>query len=135
MPGVRFNFFQDRDEKNIREIDVAISVESKGVSKLIAIECKKTLSDKEIQNTNKKIREKVIESGNNVFDAFVHIGCFSNDVDFDKIFEGTKLKYKHNILKSSEKYLDSPFYAFDVSSREDYENKLAYVIKDIFENW
>ena len=114
---------------------MAISVESKGVSKLIAIECKKTLSDKEIQNTNKKIREKVIESGNNVFDAFVHIGCFSNDVDFDKIFEGTKLKYKHNILKSSEKYLDSPFYAFDVSSREDDENKLAYVIKDIFENW
>ena len=88
-----------------------------------------------LKNTNKKIREKVIESGNNVFDAFVHIGCFSNDVDFDKIFEGTKLKYKHNILKSSEKYLDSPFYAFDVSSREDYENKLAYVIKDIFENW
>lgn len=100
----------------------------------ISIYCvRSTLSS--IQNTNKKIREKVIESGNNVFDAFVHIGCFSNDVDFDKIFEGTKLKYKHNILKSSEKYLDSPFYAFDVSSREDYENKLAYVIKDIFENW
>lgn len=59
MPGNRFNFFRDGDRSNIREIDVVINVENRGISKLIAIECKKTLSDKEIQTTNKKCREKI----------------------------------------------------------------------------
>lgn len=60
---------------------------------------KKTLSSKEIQTMNKKCREKVINSGNNVFDAFIHIGCFKGDVDFDKKIEGTKKKYKQSILE------------------------------------
>lgn len=41
MPGNRFNFFRDGDRSNIREIDVVINVENRGISKLIAIECKK----------------------------------------------------------------------------------------------
>ena len=48
---------------------------------------------------NKKCREKVINSGNNVFDAFIHIGCFKGDVDFDKKIEGTKKTYKQSILE------------------------------------
>ena len=110
-------------------------MEIQGISKLIAIECKKTLSDKEIQITNKKCREKIINSGNNLFDAFIHIGCFSNEVNFEKNFQGTQLKYKQGIIGGSDGILDVPFYAFDISSIEDYEKKLKYVIKDIFKNW
>ena len=135
MSGNRFNFFANEDQKNEREIDVIVNVEIQGISKLIAIECKKTLSDKEIQITNKKCREKIINSGNNLFDAFIHIGCFSNEVNFEKNFQGTQLKYKQGIIGGSDGILDVPFYAFDISSIEDYEKKLKYVIKDIFKNW
>lgn len=135
MSGNRFNFFANEDQKNEREIDVIVNVEIQGISKLIAIECKKTLSDKEIQITNKKCREKIINSGNNLFDAFIHIGCFSNEVNFEKNFQGTQLKYKQGIIGGSDGILDVPFYTFDISSIEDYEKKLKYVIKDIFKNW
>ncbi len=135
MPGNRFNFFRDGDRSNIREIDVAINVENRGISKLIAIECKKTLSDKEIQTTNKKCREKLIDSGNNVFDAFIHVGCFSNEIIFEKTFEGTESNYKQGIINGSNENLDAPFYVFDILSKEDYEKKLFYTIRDIFINW
>ncbi len=135
MPGNRFNFFRDGDRSNIREIDVVINVENRGISKLIAIECKKTLSGKEIQTTNKKCREKLIDSGNNVFDAFIHVGCFSNEIIFEKTFEGTELNYKQGIINGSNENLDAPFYVFDILSKEDYEKKLFYTIRDIFINW
>ena len=104
-------------------------------SALIAIECKKTLSSKEIQTTNKKCREKVINSGNNVFDAFIHIGCFKGDVEFDKKIEGTREKYKQSILEGIDGNLDVPYYAFVIKSIKDYEIKLDYVLTDVLKNW
>ncbi len=135
LPGKKFNFFADENNDNIREIDVVLGVEKESCLKLIAIECKKTLSNKEIQSTNKKCREKVINSGNNVFDAFIHIGCFKGDVDFDKKIEGTRDKYKQAILEGTEGNLDVPYYAFVIKSIEDYEKKLGYVLTDVFKNW
>lgn len=135
LPGKKFNFFADENDDNIREIDVVLGVEKESCLKLIAIECKKTLSNKEIQSTNKKCREKVINSGNNVFDAFIHIGCFNGDVDFDKKIEGTRDKYKHAILEGAKGNLDVPYYAFVIKSIEDYERKLGYVLTDVFKNW
>jgi hypothetical protein len=133
--GKKFNFFADENEHNIREIDVVLGVEKESCLKLIAIECKKTLSSKEIQTTNKKCREKVINSGNNVFDAFIHIGCFKGDVDFDKKIEGTSEKYKQSILEGIDGNLDIPYYAFVIKSIENYEMKLSYVLSDVFKNW
>ena len=135
LPGKKFNFFADENEDNIREIDVVLGVEKESCLKLIAIECKKTLSSKEIQTTNKKCREKVINSGNNVFDAFIHIGCFKGNVDFDKKIEGTREKYKQSILEGIDGNLDVPYYAFVIKSIEDYEMKLGYVLTDVFKNW
>ncbi len=131
----KFNFFGDGVEDNIREIDAIMEIEKAGIVKLIAIECKKTLSAKEIQTTNKKCREKVINSGNNVFDAFIHIGCFIGDVEFEKKIEGTRAKYKQSIIEGSDKNMDVPYYAFAISSINDYEMKLKYIINDIFANW
>lgn len=135
LPGKKFNFFADENKNNIREIDVVLGVEKESCLKLIAIECKKTLSNKEIQATNRKCREKIIDSGNNVFDAFIHIGCFKGDVNFDKKIEGTGKKYKQSILEGADDVLDVPYYAFAIESIEDYEKKLGYVITDVFKNW
>lgn len=135
LPGKKFNFFVDENEENIREIDVVLGVKKESCLKLIAIECKKTLSSKEIQTTNKKCREKVINSGNNVFDAFIHIGCFKGDVEFDKKIEGTREKYRQSILEGINGNFDVPCYAFVIKSIEDYEIKLDYVLTDVFKNW
>ena len=135
LPGKKFNFFADGNEDNTREIDVVLGVEKESCLKLIAIECKKTLSNKEIQTTNKKCREKVINSGNNVFDAFIHIGCFKGDVDFDKRIEGSREKYKQSILEGTGGNMDVPYYAFVIKSIDDYEMKLAYILTDVFKNW
>ena len=135
LPGRKYNFFLDEDEENIREIDVALGVEKAGCLKLIAIECKKTLSRKELQTTNKKSKEKIVNSGNNVFDAFIHIGCFKNDVEFDKKMKGTRKMYKQDILESENSYSDVPYYAFAIESVEDYKFKFQYILDDIFKNW
>lgn len=135
LPGRKYNFFSDEDKENIREIDVALGVEKAGCLKLIAIECKKTLSRKELQTTNKKSKEKIVNSGNNVFDAFIHIGCFKNDVELDKKMDGTRKMYKQDILESENSYSDVPYYAFTIESVEDYKFKFQYILDDIFKNW
>lgn len=135
LAGRKFNFFLDGSDENIREIDAVIELEKDGIVKLIAIECKKTLSIKEIQTTNKKCRERVIDSGNNVFDAFIHIGCFNKDVEFDKKIEGTRREYKQSLIEGTGKNMDVPYYAFVISTIADYETKLKYIINDIFINW
>lgn len=135
LPGERFNFFADKAEKNIREIDVVLGIEKDSCLKIIAVECKKTLSKKELQTTNKKCRTKVINSGNNVFDAFVHIGCFRGDVVFDKTVEETTKTYKQDILEGNRDCNDVPYYAFVIESMEDYKVKFNYILDDIFKNW
>lgn len=135
MKGCRFNFFNNDDEKNVREIDLIIEIQKSNNSKIIAIECKKTLTRKEMQMTNKKCKEKVLESGNNIFDAFIHIGCFKGDVEFDVPFSGTREKYKQGIINAENDSYDAPFFAFTIKSIEDYKKKILYIIEEIFENW
>lgn len=135
IKGCRFNFFNDNDENNVREIDLIIEIQKNRSSKIIAIECKKTLSKKEIQMTNKKCKEKVLESGNNVFDAFIHIGCFKGDVELDTSFNGTREKYKQGIINAESDSYDVPFYAFTIKSIDDYKKKILYVIDEVFKNW
>lgn len=135
MKGCKFNFFNDDDENNVREIDLIVEIQKDRCSKIIAIECKKTLSRKEIQMTNKKCKEKVLESGNNIFDAFVHVGCFKGDAELDINFIGTKEKYKQGIINADGDNYDAPFFAFIIKSVEDYKKKMLYIIDEIFNNW
>lgn len=135
LPGGKFNFFADKNNKNIREIDVVLGIEKDECMKFVAIECKKTLSRKELQTTNRKCKEKVVNSGNNIFDAFIHIGCFRGDVEFDKKIKETKKTYKQDILEGKNDCLDVPYYAFIIESIEDYKVKFEYILDDIFENW
>lgn len=135
MKGCRFNFFSDDDENNVREIDLIIEIQKNRSSKIVAIECKKTLSRKEIKMTNRKCKEKLLESGNNIFDAFIHIGCFRGDAEFDINFSGTKEKYKQGIINAESDSYDAPFYAFTIKSIDDYKKKMLYIIDDVFKNW
>ena len=111
-------------------------VEYNGNYKIIAIECKKTISNSEIQNTNGKIKNKIFKTHTNIIDAYIHIGCFNNDVEFDKKIQDSQEKYKQGIiqLKNEETY-DAPYFAFSISSIENLKIKMCYVIKEIFSQW
>lgn len=135
MKGCGFNFFDDNDETKEREIDLIIEIQKNRSSKIIAVECKKTLSKKEIKMTNKKCKEKILESGNNIFDAFIHIGCFKGDVELDMNFSGTREKYKQGIINAESDSYDAPFYAFIIKSIDDYKKKILYIVDEIFTNW
>jgi len=135
--GRQFDFFQRGRTDDIREIDIIIGVEHEESFKIIAIECKKTLSDAEVRTTNKKIKNKILKSHTNIIDAFIHIGCFNNGVDFDKRIDDTEEKYKQSIIQLHDdpKAIDSPYYAFTISSIENLEMKMKYVLNHIFEQW
>lgn len=134
--GRKFNFFQNGNENDSREIDMILGIECNGDYKIIAIECKKTLSNYEIKDTNGKIKSKVLKSHTNVIDAYIHIGCFNNDVEFDKVIQGTQEKYKQGLIQlKNEEVYDAPYFAFSISSVENLELKMCYVINEIFEQW
>lgn len=134
--GRKFNFFQDGDNSKSREIDMIFCVKCKGDYKIIAIECKKTLSNKEIQVTNGKIKDKILKSSTNVIDAYIHIGCFNNDVKFDKKVPNSHEKYKQGLIQSRNKEIpDVPYFAFSASAIENLKIKMSFVIKEIFSQW
>lgn len=134
--GRKFNFFQSGNDSDSREIDMILGIECKGDYKIIAIECKKTLSNKEVRNTNSKIKEKILKSYNNVIDAYIHVGCFNSDVEFDKTIQGVNENYKQGLIQlKREEVYDVPYFAFSTSSIENLKLKMCYVIKEIFEQW
>lgn len=135
--GRRFNFFQSGKEADIREIDLILGIEYYNNYKIIAVECKKTLTDKEITGTNKKIRKKVLSSHTNIIDAYIHIGCFNNGVIFDKTIAETHEKYKQGLIQmeNDSKVNDVPYFAFCISSIENLKVKICHLVKEIFEQW
>lgn len=54
--GRKFNFFSDKN--NLCEIDIIFEVKHKDIYKIIAIECKKTLTESKINETTKKVKKK-----------------------------------------------------------------------------
>lgn len=58
LPGGKFNFFADKNNKNIREIDVVLGIEKDECLKFVAIECKKHYQEKnyrqQIENVKKR---------------------------------------------------------------------------------
>lgn len=134
--GRIFNFYQNGKDSDNRELDIILGIEYNGVYKIIAIECKKTLSKDEVRSTNRKIKNKVLKSPNNVIDAYVHIGCFNRDVEFEKEIPNSSEKYKQGLIQiPNESIYDAPYYAFTISSIENLKFKICYIIKEIFEQW
>lgn len=135
--GRKFNFFQRENDNDIREIDIILGIEHNDIFKIIAIECKKTLSNYEIRDTNKKIKNKILKSHKNIIDAFIHIGCFNNGVEFDRTIDNTEEKYKQSIIQLPQdpEACDAPYYAFTISSIKNLEMKVEHILKDIFKQW
>jgi hypothetical protein len=135
--GRRFDFFQNGKEDDIREIDLILGIKYNNDYKIIAVECKKTLTDKEITTTNKKIKNKILKSHSNIIDAYIHIGCFNNGVEFNKIIVETHENYKQGRIQieSDPRVNDVPYFAFSISSIDNLQLKICHVIKEIFEQW
>ena len=134
--GRKFNFFQSGTDNDSRELDILLGMESNGIHKIVAIECKKKLSNDEIKTTNSKIKKKILSAPNNVIDAYIHIGCFNEDVVFDKTIESTDQKYKQGLIQLKKEAIDdAPYFAFNASSSENLNIKFYHVIKEIFEQW
>ena len=135
--GRHFDFFQRGKDSDIRELDFIFGVQHGDIYKIIAIECKKTLSDTEITRTNRAIREKILKSHMSIIDAYIHIGCFNNGVVFDKDIDEKANAYKQGILQVQDDpdAIDAPYFSFAISSIDDFESKLSYIIKHIFKEW
>ena len=83
-----------------------------------------------------KIKKKILSAPNNVIDAYIHIGCFNEDVVFDKTIESTDQKYKQGLIQLKKEAIDdAPYFAFNASSSENLNIKFYHVIKEIFEQW
>lgn len=134
--GRHFNFFRSQKDSDIRELDFVFGVCHEGSYKIIAIECKKTLSDTEIQRTNRAIRDKILKSHVQIIDAYLHIGCFNNGVVFDKDIDSTPA-YKQGIVQVPEdpNVQDVPFFAFTMQPINNFASKFSYIIKTIFDQW
>ncbi|SET54813.1 hypothetical protein [[Clostridium] polysaccharolyticum] len=132
-----FNFFEDPETGQRREIDILLGVSNDKKYRTIAIECKKTISHSEIKKTNDKIKNRIFKAGFNAIDAYIHIGFNNNDVVFDKTINNSSIEYKLDLLQcqESEQVDDAPYYAIAIKSREDFESKLKFIISDIFEQW
>lgn len=133
LPGREYNFYEDGNGQHVRELDGVLVIRRGSELKMLAIECKKTLSHKEVQETNKKNRERILDSGKNVFDAFVYIGCFSEDMKYDIKIDGMDACYKRGIINGKDG--DVPYYAFYISSIGNFENIMEHIVCDVFENW
>lgn len=135
--GRKFNFFQNGNKDDVREIDLILGIEYKNAYKIIAIECKKTLTDKEITMTNNKTKKKVLISHTNIIDAYIHIGCFNNGVEFNKTITETNEKYKQGLIQieKDSKVNDVPYFAFSISSIESLQLKMRHIVQEVFEQW
>lgn len=132
--GDTYNFFGDGKENHNREIDHLLCYEKDGNDRVIAVECKKTLSHSNVKNTNKKNVERIIKSGKQVIDAFFYIGCFiNNDLLLDRSIGGVG-KYKTGVLGDG---LDvqRPYYVFQIEDIRSSVEKMKWFLKDIFDNW
>ena len=116
----------------------------KDIYKIIAIECKKTLTESKINETTKKVKEKILNSNKKIIDAHISIGCFSKEINFNtsKKINNKNIKYKEgkihpekSELENMPKLEDIPYYAFSISSKEDLKNKLIILIEEIFKEY
>ena len=131
--GRKFNFFSNKN--NLCEIDIIFEVKYKDIYKIIVIECKKTLTESKIDETNKKVKEKILDSNKKIIDAHISIGCFcDNKINFNKIKNNKKYK-EGKIHSDKSKLEDIPYYAFSISSKEDLKDKLIILIEEIFKEY
>ena len=114
-----------------------MGVSNENKYRVIAIECKKTISHYEIKKTNAKIRNRIFKAGFNAINAYIHIGFNNSDVVFDKPIENRGREYKLDLLQcqDNEQVDDAPYYTVAIKSRKDFEKKLEFIISDIFEQW
>lgn len=131
--GRKFNFFSNKN--NECEIDIIFEVRKQDIYKIIAIECKKTLTESKLRETSRKVKEKILESDKRIIDAYISIGCFSdNKINFDKI-KNNKNYREGKIHSEKSKLEDIPYFAFSISSRKDLEDKIITLMKEIFEKY
>lgn len=131
-----YNFFNDGIPNNEKEIDWLILVETNNTEKIVAIECKRTLSCKEIKDTIEKFDAKIIKSPNKLLiDGFILVSYIINESDKSKIesnyFKGND-HYVHNfpVPLSSGGTQNIPLIIFNSSQSKKTKNQLITYIKN-----
>lgn len=130
LSGHTFTFGPDLE----REIDILLGITFNNEYRVIAIECKKTLSNTEIKETNSKNKRTVLSSKVVLIDAFVHIGLFNKDVQLLKTSPNGN-KYGESKLTYPSINEDVPYYAFIVESIDVFEELMSFIIKDVCTQW
>lgn len=72
-----YNFNNNDEDSFNTEFDFLVLIKRGNIEKIIAIECKRTLSKKEIDDSKSKFKSKIIESKNRMLiDGYIVIGFF-----------------------------------------------------------
>lgn len=126
-----FNFSETKDKNNKMEIDWLLLVEKDGVSKIISIECKRTMTSKKITAIKDKYKDKFLNTPNHyLIDGFINVGCF-----LPKKNGSSKLKY--NIINYdtiSAGQIEKPFLTFVADDFKIFCENLEKSIENIFTN-
>ncbi|MBY6790531.1 hypothetical protein HYH43_13920 [Clostridium botulinum] len=130
QPESEFNFKQSNQPDDKMEIDWLILANKNKVSKVICIECKRTMTDKRLKEIREKYEEKLIKTNNyNVIDGFINIGFFASKKDLKN--------YEHNTIKvdkiSIENNIEKLFLTFVSDSFYECCENLEKAILHIFE--
>lgn len=85
-----YNFKESGLDKDKVELDLIVLLQYRDKYKIVAIECKRTMSNKNRKKIKEKYESKILNSVSNynLIDAYVNIGYFSSssDIRIDKIF-------------------------------------------------
>lgn len=77
QPESEFNFKESENKSDKMEIDWLVLATSGGVSKVICIECKRTMSNTTLNKIRTKYENKLIKTSNyDVIDGFINVGLF-----------------------------------------------------------
>lgn len=88
--NAEYNFKESGKEEDKFELDLLLLLERQGQYKLVAIECKRTMSNRNRKRIREKYENKTLYANSNykLIDAYINVGYFSNnnDLKIEKIF-------------------------------------------------
>lgn len=124
-----FNFSESKDKKDKMEIDWLMLVTKDGVSKVISIECKRTMTIKILDSIKEKYKEKLLKTPNHyLIDGFINVGFFLPK-------KNTSSKLEYNIINSdtiSVGRIEKPFITFVADDFKVFCGNLEKSINNIF---
>lgn len=130
-PEIEFNFNNPKEKSDNMEIDWLILATKDGVSKIIAIECKRTITSKIIDSIKEKYSNKFLKTTNHyLIDGFINVGYFLPCKGRNKYVDYNSIK----VESVSVDIIEKPFLTFVSDNFQSFCDNFEKSIETIFTN-